>query len=211
MSELYIKYALEILNRENGGTKFEGLVTDLITKTICSNIIPATGPYGGGDKGQDSSTHISYINESSNLFRIWITSPQATKEKIVFAFSINKKWKTKVKDDVYKIINNNLKPKKIIFITNQFIKEKEKLDVIQKFELEKINLEILDGSWIVGNLKDKFYDLAVKYLDLPEKLDPEIEKVFERILGFKKGGMSTQESLEVKELLEREKSSGYTT
>jgi len=204
MSEIYIKYSLEILNRENGGAKFEQLATDLINKTICSNIIPATGPYSGGDKGQDGTTHTSFITDSDNLFRIWIKSPEPQKEKIVFAFSINKRWKSKVSKDVDKIIKNNLQPDKVIFTTNQFIKEKNKINVIQEIQKEKrVALEILDGTWITNHLKEKYYDLAIKYLGLPATLDPEIEKIIDRILGFRKGGMSKEESLEVKDLLER--------
>ena len=202
---LLIKYSIETLNRENGGSKFEQIASCLAEKEICSNIIPSTGPYGGGDKGIDSKTHKVYLRESSNAFRLWQSSEASpTKKRIIFAFSINKYWKAKLKKDIENIIKNDLNPDEICFITNQFIKTKDKENYADELEDEfGVTIEIFDGTWLSRNLADKYYDLAVSYLGLPEIQDPALLKIYDRIYGFRKEGMTDAESVKVKELLER--------
>lgn len=207
MTDKLIEYTLETLNRDNGGAKFENLATDLAEKEICSNIIPSTGPYGGGDKGVDAKTHSTILTESSGTYRLFqspVTTP--TNKKMIFAYSINKDWKDKLKKDIEKIvITYKLKPKTIAFITNQFIKEKTK--AIYLTELKKdypsIEVEIFDGTWLTLKLKDKHYSLMVKYFNFSETDNPEIVEMYKRIYAFRDGGMTDKESVEVKETLER--------
>ncbi|OGD84121.1 hypothetical protein A2572_03275 [Candidatus Collierbacteria bacterium RIFOXYD1_FULL_40_9] len=206
--EKIIEYTLETLNRENGGAKFENLATDLAEKEICSNIIPSTGPYGGGDKGVDAKTHdTKYLYESGDTYRLF-QSPLSVpaKEKTIFAYSINKDWKNKLKKDLEKIIKTyKLKPKIVAFMTNQSIKEKAKANYIIELNkiYPKVKIEVYDLTWFTLKLKDRHYPLMTKYFGLPETENPEIVEMYSRIYAFREGGMTDKESVEVKEALER--------
>ena len=204
--ELIIKYFVETLNRENGGTLFEQVASTLAEKEICSNILPSTGPFGGGDMGIDLRTHKTYL-ESSNSFRLYnSTEKTPTKEKIIFAFSIEKDWKSKINNDCKKIIEKyKLKPTVIDFITNQFIKTKDRENKITELKkiYPKIDFEIFDGNWIFNQLKEKHYNILVRYFNFPETHDPKIEEVYQRIYSFRDSGMTDAESVKVKNLLQR--------
>ncbi len=202
-----IEYFIETLNRDNGGSVFEKIASSLVESEICSNIIPATGPFGGGDHGIDLETHNSFLVESSKQFRLYTSQPAShVKEKIIFAFSIDKNWKSKLNKDTAKIIEKyKLKPDSVFFITNQFIKNK--LRESFKEELRKkypnIEFEILDGRWISNLLTTKHYSLACRFLNLPEIIDPRVEELYQRVYSFREGGMTDKESITVKDLLSK--------
>ncbi len=205
--ETFIKYFIETLNRENGGALFEKLATSLVEKEVCSNILPSTGPSGGGDKGIDARTFRSYLRDSSNLFNLYQSNEAtSTRKRIIFCFSIEKDWKSKLKKDIEKIFRNRLKPKEIYFLTNQFIKTSVRENYISELEKKyKIRIEILDGEWFTQNLKEKHYNILVRFYpgQFHEVLDPRIQEVYERIYSFREGGLTDEESVRVKELQQK--------
>jgi hypothetical protein len=205
--EPVIKHFIETLNRDNGGALFEGIASTLAEKEICSNILPSTGPYGGGDKGTDARTHRTYLLESGENFRLYSSTDKSpTDKKIVFAFSIQKDWKAKLDKDCEKIIEKyGLEPDEICFITNQFIKTKareEKINELQE-KYPGVDFEIYDGEWILSRLKEKHYSLLVLHFGFPETADPRVEEMYRRIYAFREGGMTDEESVKVRDLLQR--------
>lgn len=205
--EVVIKHYIETLNRENGGSLFEFIASSLAEKEICSNIMPSTGPYGGGDKGVDSRTHKTYLLDSNDNFRLYFSTDKSpTKKRIIFAFSIQKDWELKLDKDCKKIIETNkLGPDEVRFMTNQFVKTKtreEKTKELKK-RYPKVDFEIHDGNWVANLLKERHYNLLVRYCGFPETHDPKIEEIYLRIYSFREGGMTDEESVRVKELLER--------
>ncbi len=205
--ETIIRYYIETLNRENGSSVFEKLASSLAEKEICSNILPSTGPYGGGDKGTDARTYTTYLTESSKIFKLYQSSKATpTKKKIIFAFSIEKGWKAKFSKDAEKIIvKYKLQPDKICFITNQFIKslkrEKAIEELIKKYS--KVDFEIFDGEWITKKLTGPHYNLLVQCGAFPETRDPNVEELYSRIYSFRSGGMTDEESVKVKDLIQK--------
>ncbi len=204
-SNVLVDYKINSLNRENGAAVFEVIATSLAEKEICSNIVPATGPMGGGDLGIDAKSHSSYVFDTSELFRIYRAEDKRTNKKLIFAYSIQEDWKTKVDKDVEKIvIKNELQPDEIFFITNRSIKTKDReLETKALFEKYKVKVEILDGEWVCNHLSGKHYRLAVQHLGLDQEQDPEIKELLTRIYSFVDGGMPSEEAVKVKELLER--------
>lgn len=202
-----VKHFIETLNRENGGARFEQIAASLAEKEICSNILPSTGPFGGGDKGVDLRTHKTFLKDSSSLFRLYSSTPKSTtKKRIIFAFSIQKTWKTKLEKDVEKIVvKNKLKPDEVCFITNQFVKTKDRETEIKALSKKypKVDFEIYDGEWVTSQLSEAHYDLMVNNFGFFEKLDPHIEEMYQRVYSFRDGGMTDEESVRVKELLQR--------
>lgn len=205
--ETTIRYYIETLNRENGSSIFEKLASSLAEKEICSNILPSTGPYGGGDKGTDARTHTTYLTESSEIFKLYQSSKATpTKKKIIFAFSIEKDWKAKFSKDVEKIIvKYKLQPDKICFITNQFIKSLKRETAIEELikKYPKVGFEIFDGEWVTKKLVDPHFNLLVQCGAFPETKDPNIEELYSRIYSFRSGGMTDEESVRVKDLIQK--------
>ncbi|GAB5491985.1 MAG: hypothetical protein Phog2KO_22000 [Phototrophicaceae bacterium] len=202
ISRKYLRYLVEALNDyDSGRGTFARLVTSLIHRRKCSNILPATEPSSGGDLGQDARTHDVYLFESSNLFRLY-ESPPETPERWIFAFSIAKDWEDKLEKDVQKILKNNLHPDRIIFVTNQFISpEKRKITIERNIEnIHSVSFEILDGQWIVDQLYNYDYVLAVEYLECPPENDPQLAEMFQRIFGLKETGLSEDEGAQVEQL-----------
>jgi hypothetical protein len=199
----YVKFMLSQLNRENGGFTFEQLARDLIHAEYCRNIVPATGPVGPGDKGEDARTHKNYILDSDDALYLYEGLAPRTDERIIFAFSIREDWETKLDADVNKILENDLRPEKIVFATSQFISTRERQSKETSLRESKgCDLEILDGSWFTQHLDSDHYGLAVKYLGCEQKLDTRLEEMYRRVLGFEHETLDDEDRQEVECLKE---------
>jgi hypothetical protein len=115
-----ISYALTTLNdRKNGETLFEILCGELIPKKIDPSFLSSSGLAAGGDGGIDG-----------------IGSKEA--KSIKYAFSINKQWKVKLKNEVDKTDFGRFSI--IRFFTNQIVPERIK----SKQDENRIAIEIYD-------------------------------------------------------------------
>lgn len=201
ISKKYLRYLVEGLNDEDSGAGvFAQLAVRLLHRRKCANIVPATEPSSGGDYGQDARTQ-RVILDSEGRFRLY-ESPPLTPERWIFAFSINVNWKSKLQGDARKIIDNELHPDRIVFVTNQFVSpEHVKIDVEREISDDTgIQCEILDGQWILEQLYGDDYELAVDFLGCPPEQDPELMQMFKRIFGLKEAGLSEEEALELEKL-----------
>jgi hypothetical protein len=201
ISRKYLKYLLESLNDEDsGGGTFAQLAVHLIHRRKCANIVPATEPSAFGDLGQDARTQ-RVILDSDSRFRLY-ESPPITQERWIFAFSIRLDWNKKLKSDAAKIIANNLHPDLIVFVTNQFINpEHVKIDAERAITQEHgVPCEILDGQWILDQLYEQDYSLAVEFLGCPPESDPKLMDMFRRLFGLQEGGLSEDEAVELEQL-----------
>lgn len=201
MSKL-VKFGLATLNEENGGSQFEFLAASLAERRICSNIVPSSGPAAAGDRGMDAKTHETDVKERPLNFRFWKShEKQVAGKKIIFAFSIDKSWESKIRRDVKKIKKNIDDAQKVCFITNQVIqvnvREDKQKELSEEFGIE---VEIFDGTWMENCLSDDDYDIAVRYLDLPPNDDPKIKEIYETIYSFLDDGMTLSEVNRLKEL-----------
>lgn len=201
ISRKFLKYLLESLNDDDsGGGTFAQLAVHLIQRRKCANIVPATEPSAGGDLGQDARTQ-RVLLDSDGRFRLYESPPVVT-ERWIFAFSIRVDWNTKLKSDAAKIIANNLRPDAIIFVTNQFINpEHIKIDAERAItQLHGVPCEILDGQWILDQLYEQDYSLAVEFLGCPPESDPKLIDMFQRLYGLQEGGLSEEEAMELEKL-----------
>lgn len=196
----YVKWRLETLNRENGGFQFEALATDLLHATYASNIVPASGPVGPGDRGEDARTHTTYLFDSSDMFRIY-RSPPTVSKRIYFAYSIEVNWRRKLRSDVKKIVSSGLEPEKVVFVTNQVVPTRTRQDAESAVRRDcGVEIEILDGKWVASQIESEHYALAVKYLGCDRAADPQIEAMVRRVLDLQVGAMSAEDATEVERL-----------
>lgn len=197
----YLRYLLVSLNDEDsGGGTFAQLAVHLIHRRKCANIVPATEPSAGGDLGQDARTqHV--LLDSDGRFRLY-QSPPIVQERWIFAFSIRQDWSAKLRSDAAKIIANNLHPDLIVFVTNQFINpEHVKIDAERAITQQHgVPCEILDGQWILDQLYEQDYPLAVEFLGCPPETDPKLMDMFRRLYGLEEGGFSEEEAVELEQL-----------
>lgn len=197
----YLRYLLVSLNDEDsGGGTFAQLAVHLIQRRKCANIVPATEPSAGGDLGQDARTQ-RVLLDSDGRFRLY-QSPPIVQERWIFAFSIRQDWSAKLRSDAAKIIANNLHPDLIVFVTNQFINpEHIKIDAERAITQQHgVSCEILDGQWILDQLYEQDYPLAVEFLGCPPETDPKLMDMFRRLYGLEEGGLSEEEAVELEQL-----------
>ncbi len=180
LSKDFFSYFLESLTSQSKEKEFEDFCRKIIEKTICPNLLPQTGPTGGGDSKVDSET----FPVSESLAENWLYGygDSAHKERWAFAISAKKDWKPKIKSDVKKIIKTNedhgRKYTKIFFITNQFVSDKKRADTEDDLRKEyQLDIRILDRTWLLDNT---FYNdnqkLAIKAFNMSDSLDDVVEE-----------------------------------
>ncbi|QQS16380.1 MAG: tetratricopeptide repeat protein [Neisseriales bacterium] len=162
-----LEYQLDSITSRNQTNDFEIFCRKLCEKTICPNLRAHTGPDGGGDSKVDTETYI-VDKEISDLF--YVGDPTVAEEKWAFAFSANKDWKTKIKIDVKKISETNRGYKKIFCITNQFARDKARVELEDTLSQQyNIVVTIHDRSWIIKEIiENNRKDIAYNYLKIGE-------------------------------------------
>jgi hypothetical protein len=163
------EYHLETLTNRKEETVFEHFCRRLAEREICPNLLPQTGPTGGGDSKTDSE---NYPVAESIAMR-WYEgedSAAAAKERWAFAFSAKKKWRPKLDSDVDKIAKTKRGYTKIYFFTNQFVKDKERAALEDSLSAKHgTKVRIMDRSWILKCVfEHDRIELAVETLNLDQ-------------------------------------------
>jgi hypothetical protein len=163
-----LEYQLDTLTSRKEETKFEHFARKLAEKEICPNLLPQTGPTGGGDSKVDSETY----PVAGEIALRWYAGidQNASKERWAFAFSAKQDWHSKVRADVESIVSTGRDYKKIFFITNQFVPDKKRSktedDLTRQFN---VPLRILDRTWIVEKvLRNDRISIAIEALGLTQ-------------------------------------------
>lgn len=169
LSREVFAYELETLTKRKQEIEFETFCRRLAEAELCPNLLPQTGPTGGGDSKVDSETY----PVADRLSQRWYegVGVEAAQDRWAFAFSAKEDWLAKVKSDVEKIVGTERNYKLIYFISNQYVKDKARAET--EDELSKkygTNVRILDRSWITkcvfehGRLR-----IAIEALHLDEQ------------------------------------------
>lgn len=163
----FLSYHLSTMTSRNGETIFEHFARKLAEAEICPNLVPNTGPTGGGDAKADTETY----PVSKHVALRWYHGEQtAANERWAFAISAKKAWTGKVRSDVASIVGTERDYKRIYFITNQPARSKTRAytedSLSQKYG---IPVRVLDLNWILEKVFDnRRLSLAVKALGLSE-------------------------------------------
>lgn len=184
-----LEYHLETLTNRSQEKEFEHFARRLAEKELCPNLLPQTGPTGGGDSKVDSETYP--VAEEISLR--WYQGDTGAKDRWAFAMSAKKDWRGKVKSDVKKIAGTDRGYLLIYFITNQFVRDKVRAQVEDDLKKEfGIAVRILDRSWIVDRVMNHdLIKLAAQTLSI-ESLQLKPHK--------KIGPLDAQREIELKEL-----------
>ncbi len=171
VSRSMLEFQLAELTTNRKETEFEDFARRLAQREVCPNLLPQTGPVGGGDSHTDSET----VPVSADLAteRYWGNTPAVTGENWAFAFSAKKAFASKIREDGAKIAALGRKFDQVFFITNQPVSDKQRRKIEE--ELKQVHgfkeIRILDRTWIVEKvMQNDHVDLLREALrlDIPE-------------------------------------------
>lgn len=186
------EYHLETLTNRKQELDFEHFARKLAEKEICPNLLPQTGPTGGGDSKVDSETYPVSSDIASRWYESDAKGQKGSTERWAFAFSTKKDWRTKAREDIKSIAATKRAYIVAYFITSRFAKDRDRASLEDELrELYGIDVRILDRTWIVekifGNRRER---LAIETLRLNIPLAP----------TSKKGPRDTSREAELNEL-----------
>ncbi|WP_420125723.1 hypothetical protein [Longimicrobium sp.] len=172
----FLEYHLETLTNRSQEKDFEHFSRQLAEREICPNLLPQTGPTGGGDSQVDAETYpvadILALGWYVGLGR------EAANERWAFAFSTKKKWQDKVRTDVAKIAATARGYTKAFFISSQFISDKSRAKLEDELRTKhKIDVRILDRTWILDRVFANDHEaLAIESLRIETSARPEVRR-----------------------------------
>ncbi|MGH8777861.1 hypothetical protein [Paraburkholderia sp.] len=191
MDRSQFEFHLHTLTQRKEETRFEHFCRRLGEKELCPNLLPQTGPTGGGDSKVDSET---YPVAESIADRWYEGDPsRAASERWAFAFSAKADWKPKVKDDVRKVAETRRGYTVVYFMTNQAVADRERAKVEDELRAKwNFDVRILDRTWIVDRVvQNGRWDVVYQTLDILAPVGREHTKI---------GPLDTQREQELEEL-----------
>ena len=165
-----LEYHLHTLTSRNEELRFEEFAKALLQRTVCPNLLPHTGPSGGGDSKVDSET---YPVAPLLALSWYVGEPEkAATERWAFAFSAKEDWRPKVRSDVRKVVQTQRGYTKAFFISNQFIRDKVRAEVEDALVTEcGIDVRIFDRTGILDQIIDNKHEMvAVDLLQIRTEL-----------------------------------------
>lgn len=159
-----LEYHLATITTRSQEVPFQRFVKRLCERTVCPNLLPQTGPTGGGDSKVDSETY-PVAEELSLTWYVGVGS-DAHDERWAFAVSAKANWKPKLQDDVAKAVETGRGYKKVFFVTNQAISDKTRAKEEDALRAKHgVDVRLFDRNWILDRLfSDRLTDLAVEEL-----------------------------------------------
>ena len=159
-----LEFHLSSLTSRSQETDFERFARRLCECEICPNLLPQTGPTGGGDSKVDSETY----PVADTLALAWYTGlgREAAQERWAFAFSAKADWPPKVRSDIAKIVGTAREYTKAFFVTNQAVPDRKRAEVEDALRTKYgIDVRILDRTWILDRVfTGRHEELAVNEL-----------------------------------------------
>lgn len=162
------QYQMDRLSNDMKQDQFENLTRSLALRFVTPNLIPQTGPTGGGDGKTDLETY----PVADEIAEKWYVADGGCRggEKWAVAISCREEWDIKVKNDVANIVKLNRGFTRILFFSNRLIKSRDSKacedDLKNKYG---IPVTIFSQNWFVDRVfKDNCVNIAVKELGLSD-------------------------------------------
>ena len=169
-----LEYHLETLTHRSQETEFEDFARALVKLEICPNLLPHTGPTGGGDSKVDSETY-PVADDLAFAWYVGVGREASSEAGGAFAFSAKEDWRDKVKSDVAKIAGTKRGYSKAFFVTNQHVRDKVRGDLEDELrKAHKLDVRILDRTWILDVVFDHGrQELAIEILGVSSQIRKE--------------------------------------
>ncbi|HGX3311195.1 TPA: hypothetical protein ACNH8R_002220 [Pseudomonas aeruginosa] len=163
MDRRQFEFHLDSLTSRKEETAFENFARVLAEKELCPNLIPQTGPTGGGDSKVDTETY----PVAPAIATLWYEgNPTSADQRWGFAVSAKADWKPKVRSDVAKIAATGRPYTLIFFISNQAIKDKDRAEMEDALTARHgVQVRIFDRSWIIEKVvRNRRWDIVAETL-----------------------------------------------
>lgn len=163
MDRRQFEFHLHSLTSRKEETAFENFARVLAEKELCPNLIPQTGPTGGGDSKVDTETY----PVAPAIATLWYEgNPASADQRWGFAVSAKADWKPKVRSDVAKIVATGRPYALIYFISNQAVRDKDRAEIEDALTADHgVQVRILDRSWVVEKVvRHRRWDLVAETL-----------------------------------------------
>ncbi|QLE59999.1 hypothetical protein [Nostoc sp. TCL26-01] len=172
----FLEYHLETLTNRKQELEFENFCRKLAEKELCPNLLPQTGPTGGGDSKVDSETYP--VSDAISLRWYEGIGREAASERWAFAISAKQQWRSKVRSDVEGIAGTQRGYTLIYFISSRYIKDKDRANIEDELRKQyNINVRVLDRTWILDKVfQNKRENLAVETLKINLPLTQAVNK-----------------------------------
>lgn len=174
----FLDFYFETLTSKSLDKAFEDFCRHVAEVEICPNLLPQTGPTGGGDSKVDSETYP--VAEAISALWYYGEGNKAATERWAFAISAKKDWRTKVKSDVAKIAKVNEEENrgytKVFFMSNQYISDKKRADTEDELrKLYNLDVRIIDRTWLLDkSLKNTVnVEIAIKCFGFSDSFSDE--------------------------------------
>src|SRR6266699_1342231 len=169
-----LEYHLDTITSRSQEVAFATFARHLAEQEICPNLLPQTGPTGGGDSKVDAETY----PVAGDLALGWYVGIEAASERWGFAFSAKKGWKDKVVSDVNKAVATGRGYAKVFFVSNQFIRDKARAEVEDGLRrTHGLDVRILDRTWILDKVfSNERQALAIEHLQIATSIRKQIRK-----------------------------------
>ncbi len=161
-----LEYHLTTLTSRSQEAAFEEFARLLCGREICPNLLPTTGPTGGGDSKADAETY----PVSQRLSLAWLNGFEegAAQDRWAFAFSAKAQWAPKLESDIAKIAGTGRGYVRAFFVTNQVVKASRRAQLEDRLtKAHGIDVRVLDRTWILDRVfTNRHQALAVKILNI---------------------------------------------
>jgi len=188
-----LEYHLSTLTNRSQELDFQTFARHLAQREVCPNLLPQTGPTGGGDSKVDAETY----PVADDLSLVWYVGHgrESASERWAFAFSAKADWRSKVQSDVAKIAKADRGYTKAFFVTNQYVSDKNRAEVQDALsEKHDLDVRILDRTWILDRVFEGHHEaLAIDDLKLQCSVRTQVRK----------GPLDARKESELKALEER--------
>lgn len=174
MTREQFKYFMSTISSSMKQDAFEEFTRRCVGKLITPNIIPQSGPTGGGDAKADLVTY----PVSEEVSSLWAVEGGGCPlgEKWAFAVSSVQNWSAKMDLDIKKILERYPDCNRIYYCTNQTVSSRKRSEKQNKYQNEfGIEAIILDLNWYVQAVFDQgCYKMAIDTLALGDELKEEV-------------------------------------
>jgi len=171
-----LEYHLDTLTNRSEELQFETFARRLLEHTVCPNLLPHTGPTGGGDSKVDTETYP--VAEALAMGWYIGIGDQAATQRWAFAFSAKKDWRPKLKSDIAKIVSTRRGYTKAFFVSNQYVRDKERAEIEDELWKEHgLEVRVFDRTWLLDKVfGGRLEQLAIDELGLKTSVRREIRK-----------------------------------
>jgi len=148
LDRAFLEYFISKLTSRSQESDFETFARRLCEREVCPNLLPHTGPTGGGDSKVDSETYPVSL-DIADAWYIGEARAAAT-ERWAFAFSAKADWRSKLRSDVDAMAGTDRGYARYYFVTSQYVPDRTRSTLEDDYRTTKtLEVRILDLSWIL--------------------------------------------------------------